>query len=277
MSSDWERLATLIAAEVREHLPAGSTSGAICADEGISVPSRLRRDGEIDAELAGVIDHTLLKAEATTAEIERLCAEARQYRFAAVCVNSANVACARACLDKTPVMVCAVVGFPLGAMISSAKAFEAGEAVRAGADEIDMVLNLGALKSRDYALVAEDIRGVVQAARPAKVKVILETGTLTTEEKIIGATLAKTAGAAFVKTSTGFGPGGATIEDVALLRQLVGNEMGVKASGGVRTHEDAEKLRRAGANRIGTTASIAIVNASPAGAAAAPLKRATAS
>jgi deoxyribose-phosphate aldolase len=131
--------------------------------------------------------------------------------------------------------------------------------VRCGADEIDMVINIGALKARDYALVEDDIRRVVQAARPAKVKVILETGALAHEEKIIGITLAKIAGAHFVKTSTGFGPGGATVEDIALMRKLVGDEMGVKASGGVRTHEDAEKMRAAGADRIGASASVAIV------------------
>ncbi len=161
-------------------------------------------------------------------------------------------------------MVCAVVGFPLGAMAPQAKAFEAREAVRAGADEIDMVVNIGALKSRDYALVEDDIRKVVQAARPARVKVILETGALTQEEKIIGITLAKIAGAHFVKTSTGFGPGGATVEDIALMRRLVGDEMGVKASGGVRTHEDAEKMRQAGASRIGASASVAIIGAADA-------------
>src|SRR5262249_55552911 len=150
--------------------------------------------------------------------------------------------------------------FPLGAMTPTAKAFEAREAVRAGADEIDMVINIGALKSRDYALVEDDIRKVVQAAKPARVKVILETGALDQEHKIIGITLSKIAGAAFVKTSTGFGPGGATVEDVSLMRRLVGDELGVKASGGVRTHEDAEKMKLAGANRIGASASVAIVS-----------------
>jgi deoxyribose-phosphate aldolase len=216
--------------------------------------------GKVDVELAGMIDHTLLKADATAADLEKLCAEARKYCFASVCVNSSNVARARAFLEGAGVMVCAVVGFPLGAMTPTAKAFEAREAVRAGADEIDMVINIGALKSRDYALVEEDIRKVVQAARPAKVKVILETGALGAEEKVIAITLSKIAGAAFVKTSTGFGPGGATVEDVALMRRLVGDAMGVKASGGVRTHEDAEKMRLAGADRIGASASVAIVS-----------------
>ena len=159
-------------------------------------------------------------------------------------------------------MVCAVVGFPLGAMTPSAKAFEAREAVRSGADEIDMVLNQGALKSRDFGLVHEDIQKVVEAARPARVKVILETGALSQEEKIVAISLAKVAGAHFVKTSTGFGPGGATVEDVGLMRRLVGEEMGVKASGGVRTSEDAMKMKAAGANRIGASASVAIVKGS---------------
>jgi deoxyribose-phosphate aldolase len=156
-------------------------------------------------------------------------------------------------------MVCAVVGFPLGAMAPTAKAFEAREAVRAGAEEIDMVINQGALKSRDYAVVHEDIQRVVEASRPAKVKVILETGALTQEEKIVAISLSKVAGAHFVKTSTGFGPGGATAEDIALMRKLVGSEMGVKASGGVRTCEDAQKMKAAGASRIGASASVAIV------------------
>jgi deoxyribose-phosphate aldolase len=144
-------------------------------------------------------------------------------------------------------------------MSPTAKAYEAREAVRQGAQEVDMVINIGALKSRDYETVFEDICRVVKAAHPAKVKVILETGALSTEEKIIGCTLSKLAGAAFVKTSTGFGPGGATVEDIALMRKLVGAEMGVKASGGVRTREDAEKMALAGANRLGASASVAIV------------------
>jgi deoxyribose-phosphate aldolase len=217
--------------------------------------------GSVDVNLARMIDHTLLKADATAEDLKKLCDEARKYCFATVCVNSSNVARARAYLEGSGVPVCAVVGFPLGAMAPTAKAFEAREAVRAGASEIDMVINLGALKSRDYALVEDDIRKVVQAAKPAKVKVILETGALTQEEKIIGITLSKIAGAAFVKTSTGFGPGGATVEDIALMRRLVGDELGVKASGGVRTAEDAEKMRLAGANRIGASASVAIIGA----------------
>jgi deoxyribose-phosphate aldolase len=220
--------------------------------------------GKVDVGMARMIDHTLLKADATAEDVKKLCDEARKYCFASVCVNSTNVARARAWLEGSGVMVCAVVGFPLGAMAPSAKAFEAREAVRAGADEIDMVINIGALKSRDYALVEDDIRKVVQAAKPARVKVILETGALDMEQKIIGITLSKIAGAHFVKTSTGFGPGGATVEDIALMRRLVGDEMGVKASGGVRTHEDAEKMKQAGASRIGASASVAIIGAADA-------------
>jgi deoxyribose-phosphate aldolase len=223
--------------------------------------------GKVDVDMARMIDHTLLKADATAEDVKKLCEEARKYCFASVCVNSTNVSRARSFLEGSGVMVCAVVGFPLGAMAPTAKAYEAREAVRAGADEIDMVINIGALKSRDYGLVEEDIRKVVQGARPARVKVILETGALNQEEKVIGCTLSKIAGAHYVKTSTGFGPGGATVEDIALMRKLVGADMGVKASGGVRTHEDAEKMRQAGANRIGASASISIVGGADAKAA----------
>jgi deoxyribose-phosphate aldolase len=210
-------------------------------------------------EIARLIDHTLLKPEATRDEVVKLCEEARKHRFASVCVNTTWVPLCKALLAGTDVMVCAVVGFPLGAMTPSAKAYEAREAMRQGAREIDMVINIGALKSRDYETVFEDICKVVKSAAPAAVKVILETSALDTEQKIIGCTLAKLAGAAFVKTSTGFGKGGATVEDVALMRRVVGPDLGVKASGGVRTAEDVIKMAQAGANRIGASASIAIV------------------
>ena len=206
-----------------------------------------------------MIDHTLLKANATQEEIGKLCEEARKYRFASVCVNTANVRYSKAHLAGSGVMVCAVVGFPLGAMATEAKAFEAREAVRNGAQEIDMVVNIGALKSRDYAAVLEDIRKVVAASAPARLKVIIEASALTREEKIISCTLAKTAGAAFVKTSTGFGSGGATAEDVALMGAVVGPGVEVKASGGIRTTEDADRMIEAGATRIGASASVAIV------------------
>jgi deoxyribose-phosphate aldolase len=215
--------------------------------------------GQVPADLAKLIDHTLLKPEATRDEVVKLCDEARKYRFASVCVNTTWVPLCKALLSGTDVMVCAVVGFPLGAMSPSAKAYEAREAMRQGAREIDMVINIGALKSRDYETVFEDICRVVKSAAPAAVKVILETSALDTEQKIIGCTLSKLAGAAFVKTSTGFGKAGATVEDVELMRRVVGPDIGVKASGGVRTAEDVVKMAQAGANRIGASASVSIV------------------
>jgi len=215
--------------------------------------------GQVPSDMAKLIDHTLLKPEATRDEVVKLCEEARKYRFASVCVNTTWVPVCKAMLAGTDVMVCAVVGFPLGAMSPQAKAYEAREAVRQGAKEIDMVINIGALKSRDYETVFEDICRVVKSSAPAGVKVILETSALDTEQKIIGCTLSKLAGAAFVKTSTGFGKGGATVEDIELMRRIVGGDIGVKASGGVRTAEDVVKMAQAGANRIGASASVAIV------------------
>jgi deoxyribose-phosphate aldolase len=210
-------------------------------------------------DLAPYIDHTLLKPSATRDDMVKLCDEARKYGFATVCVNSSNVALCARLLEGCSTRPIAVVGFPLGAGATAAKVFETREAIRAGAAEIDMVINIGRLKARDYAYVDRDIREVVAAARPRPVKVILETGALTRDEKVIGCALAKAAGAAFVKTSTGFGPGGATAEDVALMRQVVGDDVGVKASGGVRTTADAQKMVEAGANRLGASASVAIV------------------
>jgi deoxyribose-phosphate aldolase len=218
-------------------------------------PDKLRTSQDI----AQFIDHTLLKPDATREEVLKLCEEAKKYGFATVCVNSINVGTAARALHGSAVLPIAVVGFPLGAGIPSAKAFETREAVRCGAKEIDTVINIGALKGKDYALVQKDIEAVVNAAKPWPVKVILETSQLTNEEKIIGCALSKAAGAAFVKTSTGFAQGGATAEDVALMRKIVGDDVGVKASGGVRSTEDAMKMIAAGANRIGASASIAIV------------------
>lgn len=215
--------------------------------------------GAVPADLGKLIDHTLLKPEATRDEVVKLCEEAKKHRFASVCVNTTWVPLCKALLAGTDVMVCAVVGFPLGAMAPTAKAYEAREAVRQGAREIDMVINIGALKSGDFETVFEDICRVVKASAPAGVKVILETSALDTEQKIVGCTLSKLAGAAFVKTSTGFGKGGATVEDIALMRRIVGSEIGVKASGGVRTAEDAIRMAAAGANRLGASASVAIV------------------
>jgi deoxyribose-phosphate aldolase len=214
--------------------------------------------GPLETNVAKMIDHTLLRPDATRQDVVKLCEEARKHRFASVCVNSTWVPVCKALLAGTDVMVCAVVGFPLGAMAPGPKSYEAREAVRQGAREIDMVINVGALKSKDYETVFEDICRVVKAAAPAGVKVILETGMLTDEEKVIACSLSKLAGAAFVKTSTGFGKGGATVEDIALMRRLVGPDMGVKASGGVRTFEDAQAMAQAGANRIGASASVAI-------------------
>ena len=216
--------------------------------------------GPVEPDLARMIDHTLLRNDVTRDEIVKLCDEARKHHFASVCVNTTWVPLARTLLSGSDVMVCCVVGFPLGAMAPTAKAYEARDAVRQGAQEVDMVINIGALKSRDYDTVFEDICRVVKASGRAGVKVILETGQLTDEEKIIGCTLSKLAGAAFVKTSTGFGKGGATVEDISLMRKVVGRDIGVKASGGVRTQEDALRMRQAGANRIGASASVAIVS-----------------
>jgi len=211
-------------------------------------------------DLAPLIDHTLLRPEATTAEVEQACEEARRYGFAGVCVRPAHVALVARLLAGCPARAIAVVDFPRGSAQTAAKVDEARAAIASGAQELDMVVNLGALQRRDYALVLGDIQAVVEMARPRPVKVILETGALGREEKAIGAALAKAAGAAFVKTSTGFGPGGATVGDVALLRQVVGPEMGVKASGGIRTAADARRMVEAGASRIGTSSGVAIVS-----------------
>ncbi len=211
------------------------------------------------ADIAPYIDHTLLKADATREEVLKLSEEARKFGFATVCVNSVHVGTAARVLAGTKVLPIAVVGFPLGAGLPSAKAFEAREAIRCGAREIDMVINIGALKAKDYNTVLCDIQKVVEASRPYPVKVIIETSQLEQDEKVIACALSKAAGAAFVKTSTGFSGGGATAEDVALMRRVVGDEVGVKASGGVRSTEDALKMIQAGANRIGASASVAIV------------------
>ena len=279
MDEELERIADVVAARIRAqlgtelHQPAAPAQDSSCCGSGCSncghcaskKPREVRAIMESGAsrisarpgtptpapDIAGNIDHTLLKPEATAEDLEKLFAEARQHTFASVCVNSANVARCRALLGGSQVMVCAVVGFPLGAMSPGSKAFEARDAVRNGAAEIDMVMNIGALKAGDYATVQEDISMVVAAARPAQVKVILETGMLSDEEKVAGCTLSKLAGAHFVKTSTGFGKGGATVEDISLMRRVVGGAMGVKASGGIKSE--------AGANRIGASASVAIV------------------
>ena len=210
--------------------------------------------------LASLIDHTLLKPDATREDIERLCREAAQFGFASVCVNPNWVPLCRDLLKGSGVKVCTVIGFPFGSHLPDVKAYEARRAVEQGAEEVDMVINIGALKSKDYATVEKDIAGVVQAVgRNTVVKVILETAMLTREEKIMGSSLAKAAGADYVKTSTGFGGGGATVEDVRLMRETVGPEIGVKASGGIRTKEDVEAMVAAGATRIGASAGVKIV------------------
>jgi deoxyribose-phosphate aldolase len=216
--------------------------------------------GAIAGDVAAMIDHTLLKPDATKDQVIKLCEEAKQYNFASVCVNPTNVSLAASILKGTPVKVCTVIGFPLGATTPTAKAIETRDAIANGATEVDMVINVGALKSGDYDLVKRDIEAVVDAARgKAIVKVIIETALLTDEEKVKACLLAKLAGADFVKTSTGFGPGGATVEDIRLMRKVVGSDMGVKASGGIRNLESARKMIEAGASRIGASASVAIV------------------
>ncbi len=208
--------------------------------------------------LAGRIDHTLLKPDATRDAIDALCDEALDHHFASVCVNSRWVPLVAARLAGSPVLTCSVVGFPLGAMAAAAKAGEAAVAVAAGADEIDMVLDIGALRSGALAEAFADISGVVEAAAGRPVKVIIETCLLDDEQKAVACLLAARAGAAYVKTSTGFSTGGASVDDIRLMRAAVGDELGVKASGGIRTRADAEAMIAAGADRVGASASVAI-------------------
>lgn len=213
------------------------------------------------AAVNSLIDHTLLKPDASQDQIAQLCYEARKYTFASVCVNPVHVPLAAQLLKGSPVKVCTVVGFPLGATPATVKAYEAQQAIRDGATEIDMVINVGALKSQDYRAVYDDVAAVVRTSQAghALVKVIIETALLTDEEKVVACQIAKAAGANFVKTSTGFGPGGATVADVQLMRQVVGSEMGVKASGGVRNYQDAQAMIAAGATRLGASAGVRIV------------------
>ncbi|GAP15744.1 deoxyribose-phosphate aldolase [Longilinea arvoryzae] len=272
-----EVLVAMVEQKARAALPQGQQCKLNCA-EGLCVKTCFDRAGMVvsagaerlsstlggvphDLNLAGLIDHTLLKPDATPDQIAQLCFEARKYGFASVCVNPTWVPLCAQLLQGSQAKVCTVIGFPLGATASAVKVFETQNAIDHGATEIDMVLNIGALKARDLDLVAKDIRGVVNAAhsRGPIVKVILETVLLTDEEKTIACLIAKEAGADFVKTSTGFSSGGATVHDVALMRRVVGPEMGVKASGGVRTFEDAEKMVQAGATRIGASAGVKII------------------
>ena len=211
-------------------------------------------------ELNSYIDHTLLKPDATYAQIEAIAKEAIAHRFASVCANPIHVKRLAALLAGTDVRVCTVIGFPLGANVPEVKAFEAEAAIRDGAQELDMVINVGALKSGDLALVKRDIEGVVRAGAGHVVKVIIETGLLTDEEKRTACRLAKEAGASFVKTCTGFSGGAANAQDIRLMRETVGPEMGVKASGGIRSRESALELIAAGANRIGTSSGLTIIS-----------------
>mgnify|MGYP005851420787 CR=1 FL=1 len=212
-------------------------------------------------DLARYIDHTLLKPEASPAQIAQLCQEARQYCFAAVCVNPAYVRQCNQLLQGSPVAVCSVVGFPLGATLPQVKAYEAQLVIQDGASEVDMVINIGALKGGDDDWVQRDIAAVARVCQDnqALLKVIIEAALLTNNEKIKACQLAVTAGAGFVKTSTGFGPGGATVHDVSLMRRTVGPNVGVKAAGGIRTYEDALAMINAGATRLGTSAGVRIM------------------
>jgi deoxyribose-phosphate aldolase len=240
-----------IAERVRELLQGGG--GVAAQPAAVALPPD---------KLVKLIDHTILKPEATDEDIEKLCNEAKQYRFYSVCVNPVWVPKARTLLRGTDVKICAVVGFPLGAQSPEIKTLEARRALREGAKEIDMVINIGALKSKDDLLVARDIRGVVEVCDEARAvsKVILETALLTDEEKVRGCQLSMKAGADFVKTSTGFSKSGATVEDVALMARTVApRKLGVKASGGVRTYEDVVKMVQAGATRVGSSNSVKIV------------------
>lgn len=229
----------------------------------ISASERLSK---IDPSIAAMIDHTILKPDATRADVVKICREARQYSFASVCVNPYWVPLVKAELSGSPVKVCTVVGFPLGATSTEAKVAETVAALRAGAQEIDMVINVGALRSGDNEAVKADVHEVVKVAHAAGaiVKVILETALLDDNQKAVACTLCKLAGADFVKTSTGFAASGATAHDVALMRQVVGPEMGVKASGGIRTLSDFRAMAAAGASRIGASASVKIVEAATA-------------
>ena len=250
-----QRCAQTCARNTREIIAAGAAR--------VSASEKLTR---IDPAIAALIDHTILKPDATRADVLKVCREARQYGFASVCVNPYWVPLVRAELSGSAVKVCSVAGFPLGATSTEAKAAEAAIAVRDGAQEVDMVMNVGALKSGDRDAVKADIAAVVKASHAAGaiVKVILETALLDDNQKTIACALAQAAGADFVKTSTGFGPSGATAHDIALMRQAVGPQMGVKAAGGIRTLQDLEAMTAAGATRIGASASVKIVEATAA-------------
>jgi deoxyribose-phosphate aldolase len=246
----------------------------ILQQQGVGVPAAAPPPAPVDADvLAKMIDHTLLKPEATQADIEKLCGEARTHAFFSVCVNPTYVKQAKALLRGTAVKVCAVVGFPLGAAAPEIKALEARKAIREGANEIDMVINIGALKGHDDTLVLRDIRAVVEACKDGRAlsKVIFENALLTDDEKIKACALSMKAGADYVKTSTGFASGGATPEDVSLMaKQVASKKLGVKAAGGIRTYDDAVRMIQAGATRIGASASVKILEEARARAAGRP-------
>jgi deoxyribose-phosphate aldolase len=279
-ANDLQRLIEIISEEILAAQGSGPAGGRHCSCHAVlsdCCPDRLR--GVLDAgasrlglhaaggapsSVASMIDHTLLKPDATRAEIEKLCREAAEFRFATVCVNPVWVALAAARLRGTGVGVCSVVGFPLGATTADVKHYETRRAIYDGATEIDMVINIGALKSGDVRTVERDIEAVVDPCRQCGVisKVIIEAALLSDEEKVTASTLSKAAGADFVKTSTGFASGGATAADVALMRRVVGAEMGVKAAGGVRDLEGLKAMVAAGATRIGASAGVKIVQQS---------------
>jgi deoxyribose-phosphate aldolase len=215
----------------------------------------------MNKKIANMIDHTVLKAFTTKEDVIKVCNEAKEHGFFSVCINPTHIELAKKELSDSNVKVCTVIGFPLGANTPQVKAFETTDAIAKGADEVDMVINIGALKDKNYDLVYEDIKAVVDAAnKKALVKVIIETCYLTDEEKKIACELAVKAGTDYVKTSTGFGTGGSTPEDIKLMRDVVGENIGVKASGGVRNTKDAKAVINSGATRIGASASVAIIN-----------------
>ena len=271
----WADLQRIIAEEVSAALARGRTRTCACHSVVYDCcPDRVRgvidagasrlglyAGDKVPANVASLIDHTLLKADATKQEIEKLCKEALEFGFATVCVNPYWVSLCARLLRGSAVGVCTVVGFPLGATTSDVKQYETRRVVYDGANEVDMVVNVGALKSGDLEAVERDIRGVVEACRECRVlsKVIIEAALLTDEEKISACVLAKAAGADYVKTSTGFGPGGATVADVELMRRVVGPDIGVKAAGGVRDYEALRSLVTAGASRVGASAGVKIV------------------
>ena len=280
----WSDLQRIIAEEVSAALARGGAR--MCECHGVlydCCPDRVRgvidagasrlglyAGGKVPADVGSLIDHTLLKADATRAEIEKLCREAREFGFATVCINPTWVSTAARLLGGSTTGVCTVVGFPLGATTTDVKQYETRRVIYDGATEVDMVINVGALKSGDLGLLERDIAAVVSACRDCGVlsKVIIEAALLTDEEKVTACALAKAAGADYVKTSTGFGPGGATVADVELMRRVVGPDVGVKAAGGVRDYEALKNLVTAGASRVGASAGVKIVQEAKTGGSA---------